>query len=285
MKNLLRLAIVATLGLSLVSAAADWSAPQDPFAVYGNTYYVGTGGISAVLVTSPAGHILIDGGPSGSAAQIAEHVRRLGFMVEEIRFILSGHEHFDHAGGIAELQKMSGAAVLGSPAAVEVLRTGQPDKRDAQYPGLLAMTPAANARAVRDGEVVHLGPLAITAHFTPGHTMGATSWTWRSSEGGRTMNMVYGDSLTGIAADGRSFSKNALYPQARADIERSIAAVEALECDVLVSAHPEFSDLWERRAKQAERGNAAFVDREGCRKYAAKARATLAKTLLTEGKQ
>jgi metallo-beta-lactamase class B len=285
MKNLLRLAIVATLGLSLVSAAADWSAPQDPFAVYGNTYYVGTGGISAVLVTSPAGHILIDGGPSGSAAQIAEHVRRLGFMVEEIRFILSGHEHFDHAGGIAELQKMSGAAVLGSPAAVEVLRTGQPDKRDAQYPGLLAMTPAANTRAVRDGEVVRLGPLAITAHFTPGHTMGATSWTWRSSEGGRTMNMVYGDSLTGIAADGRSFSKNALYPQARADIERSIAAVEALECDVLVSAHPEFSDLWERKAKQAERGNAAFVDREGCRKYAAKARATLAKTLLTEGKQ
>jgi metallo-beta-lactamase class B len=285
MKNTLRLAAAASLGLFLVTAdAADWFAPQDPFPVYGNTYYVGTGGISVVLVTSPAGHVLIDGGPSGASAQIAEHVRKLGFKVEDIRFILSGHDHFDHAGGIADLQKMSGAVVLGSPASVDVLRTGQPDKRDPQYPSLQAMTPAANTRAVRDGEVLRLGPLEITAHFTPGHTIGATSWTWRSSEGGRTMNMVYGDSLTSVAAEGRSFSKNPLYRHARADIERSISAVESLECDVLISAHPEFGDLWERKAKQAELGNAAFVDREACRKYAAKARAWLNKTLVSEEK-
>lgn len=286
MNNTLRFAAAVSLGLSLTgAAAADWAAPQDPFALYGNTYYVGTGGISAVLVTSPAGHILIDGGPSGSGERIAEHVRKLGFKVEDIRMILIGHEHFDHAGGIAVLQRLSGATVLGSPAAVDVLRTGQPDKRDAQYPSLQAMTPSANTRAVRDGEVVRIGPLAMTAHFTPGHTMGATSWTWRSSEGGRTMNMVYGDSLTAVAAEGRSFSRNPLYPHARADIERSIAAVESLDCDILVSAHPEFSDLWARKAKQTELGNTAFVDREGCRSYAAKARAFLNKTLLTEGKQ
>jgi metallo-beta-lactamase class B len=286
MKNTLRLAAAASLGLFLVTAdAADWFAPQDPFPVYGNTYYVGTGGISAVLITSPAGHVLIDGGPSGASAQIADHVRKLGFKVEDIRAILIGHDHFDHAGGIADLQKMSGAAVLGSPASVEVLRTGQPDKRDPQYPSLQAMTPAANTRAVRDGEVVRVGPLEITAHFTPGHTIGATSWTWRSSEGGRTMNMVYGDSLTSVAAEGRSFSKNPLYRNARADIERSIAAVESLECDVLISAHPEFSNVWERKAKQAELGNAAFIDRDGCRNYAVKARAWLNKTLVSEEKQ
>jgi metallo-beta-lactamase class B len=98
------------------------------------------------------------------------------------------------------------------------------------------------------------------------------------------MNMVYGDSLTSVAAEGRSFSKNPLYRHARADIERSISAVESLDCDVLISAHPEFSDLWERKAKQAELGNAAFVDREACRKYAAKARAWLNKTLVSEEK-
>jgi predicted alpha/beta superfamily hydrolase len=96
------------------------------------------------------------------------------------------------------------------------------------------------------------------------------------------MNIVYGDSLTAVVADGRSFSKNPLYPEARADLERSIAAVEGLECDVLVSAHPEFSDLWEKKAKQAALGNASFIDRDGCRKYAAKARAYLAKTLAAE---
>jgi predicted alpha/beta superfamily hydrolase/glyoxylase-like metal-dependent hydrolase (beta-lactamase superfamily II) len=283
MKKTICLAAALTLGVSIAAAAADWAAPQEPFALYGNTYYVGTGGISAVLITSPAGHILIDGGPTGSSAQIAEHVRKLGFRVEDIRYILNGHEHFDHAGGIAPLQKMSGATVLGSPPSVDVLRTGQPDKRDAQYPSLQAMTPAANTRAVRDGEVVKLGPLAVTAHFTPGHTLGATSWTWQSREGGRTLNMVYGDSLNAVVADGRSFSKNPLYPHARADVERSIARFEALDCDVLVSAHPEQSGLWEKKSQQAQRGNAAFIDRDGCRKYAANARATLAKTLAAEG--
>jgi metallo-beta-lactamase class B len=283
MKTPISLAAAIALGTSLAAArAADWHAPQDPFAVYGNTYYVGTGGISAVLITSPAGHVLIDGGPTGSSAQIAGHVRKLGFKVEDIRYILSGHEHFDHAGGIADLQKMSGAVVLGSPPDVAVLRSGQPDKRDAQYPSLQAMTPVANTRAVRDGEVVKVGPLAITAHFTPGHTMGATSWTWQSSEGGRTMHMVYADSVTAVVADGRSFSRNPLYPNARADIERSIATVESLDCDVLVSAHPEFSGLWEKKAGQAQLGNMAFVDRDGCRKYAAKAREMLAKTLAAE---
>jgi predicted alpha/beta superfamily hydrolase len=131
--------------------------------------------------------------------------------------------------------------------------------------------------------MVKLGPLAITARFTPGHTPGATSWTWRSSEGGRTLNMVYADSVNAVVADGRSFGRNPLYPQARADVERSIATVESLDCDVLVSAHPEGSDLWEKKARQPELGNAAFIDRDGCRKYAAKARATLEKTLAAEG--
>jgi len=274
--------VLACAAASVPVRAADWYAPLAPFALYGNTYYVGTHGISAVLITSPAGHILIDGGPPDAETQIADHIRQLGFKVEDIRYILSGHEHFDHAGGIAALQALSGAEVLGSPAAIEVLRTGQPDKRDAQYPSLRPLTPAMRTRAVRDGEVVTLGPLAVTAHFTPGHTPGATSWTWQSSEAGKTMHMVYADSINALAAKERSFSRNPLYPAARADVERSIAKIEALDCDLLVSAHPEGSELWERLAQRAKLGNAAFVDRTACRTYAAKARATLAATLANE---
>jgi metallo-beta-lactamase class B len=285
MKNPIRFTAALLLGGACIIATAgmaEWMAPQDPFPLYGNTYYVGTHGISAVLITSPAGHILIDGGPPGASAQIAAHIRALGFKVEDVRYILDGHEHFDHAGGIAALQKMSGAVVLGSPASVAVLKTGQPDKRDAQYPNLTPLAPVANTRAVHDGDVVKLGPLAVTAHFTRGHTPGSTSWTWQSSEGGKTMHIVYADSLTAVAADGRSFSRNPLYPNARTDIEHSIATVEGLECDVLVSAHPDFSDLWERKARQSDIKNEAFVDRDACRKYAANARAWLAKTLAKE---
>jgi metallo-beta-lactamase class B len=271
------------LGAFLITAkAADWYAPQDPFPVYGNTYYVGTGGISAVLITSSAGHILVDGGGPEATAQVVAHIRKLGFRVEDIRYILNSHAHQDHAGAIADLQKLSGATVLASPASVRVLKSGQPDRADAQYPNLTPMPPVARTRAVRDGETIHLGALAVTAHFTPGHTQGGTSWTWKAEESGRIVNLVFADSLTALAAEGRRFSGNPLYPHAQADVERSITIIEALPCDVLVAAHPEAGGLWERKAKQAALGGAAFIDADACRSYAAKARATLAKTLSAE---
>ncbi|CUI04273.1 subclass B3 metallo-beta-lactamase [Massilia antarctica] len=245
----------------------------------GNTYYVGTGGISAVLMTSSAGHILVDAGGPEAAAQVVAHIRKLGFRVEDIRYILNSHAHQDHAGAIADLLKLSGATVLASPAAVLVLESGQPDRADAQYPNLTPMSPVAHTRVVRDGETIHLGPLAVTAHFTPGHTKGGTSWTWQAEENGRTVNVVFAGSLTALAAKGLRFSGNPLYPQAQADVERSFATIEALPCDVLVSAHPEAGGLWERKAQQAALGNAAFIDADACRHYAAKARATLAQTL------
>lgn len=274
---------ITLMAACLITAkAADWYAPQEPFPLYGNTYYVGTGGISAVLITSPAGHILVDvGGPEATEPVVA-HIRKLGFRVEDIRYILNSHAHQDHAGAIADVQKLSGATVLASPASVKVLESGQPDPADAQFPNLTPMSPVAHTRAVRDGEIVHLGPLAVTAHFTPGHTQGGVSWTWQAEEGGRTVNVVFADSLYALAAEGRYFSRNPLYPHAQADVERSIATVAALPCDVLISAHPELGGLWERKAKQAALGDAAFIDTGACRNYAAKARATLAQTLAAE---
>jgi metallo-beta-lactamase class B len=282
-----RYLFAAALGAIMACAAvqaADWNAPQEPFALYGNTYYVGTGGISSVLITSKAGHILIDGASPDGPKQIVQHIRQLGFRVEDIRYILNSHEHFDHAGGIAELQKLSGATVLASPEAAKVLRSGQPDKGDPQYSGLQPMAPIANTRAVRDGEVVKLGTLAVTAHFTPGHTKGGTSWTWRATEGGKTVDVVYADSLTAVAAEGARFDGNPGYPAARRELERSLATVASLKCDVLVSAHPEASGLWERKAKQPQLGDAAFIDPDACRKYATGARERLAKTLESEAK-
>jgi metallo-beta-lactamase class B len=274
---------ITLMAACLITAkAADWYAPQEPFPLYGNTYYVGTGGISAVLITSPAGHILVDvGGPEATEPVVA-HIRKLGFRVEDIRYILNSHAHQDHAGAIADVQKLSGATVLASPASVKVLESGQPDPADAQFPNLTPMSPVAHTRAVRDGEIVHLGPLAVTAHFTPGHTQGGVSWTWQAEEGGRTVNVVFADSLYALAAEGRYFSRNPLYPHAQADVERSIATVAALPCDVLISAHPELGGLWERKAKQAALGDAAFIDAGACRNYAAKARETLAQTLAAE---
>ncbi|HEX8604987.1 MAG TPA: subclass B3 metallo-beta-lactamase, partial [Pseudoduganella sp.] len=137
-------------------------------------------------------------------------------------------------------------------------------------------------RAVGEGDIVTLGPLAITAHATPGHTPGGLSWTWQSTENGRTVNMVYADSLNAFGLHGFRYGGDAHWPQAKARLEASIATIASLDCDILVSAHPEGAGLWERKAKQARLGNAAFIDTEACRTYAALGRQRLAKQLQEE---
>ena len=279
MKHICRALALAGLVAAMPSGAADWDAPQEPFALFGNSYYVGPHGVASVLITSRQGHILIDGGSDKSPQQIVAHIRQLGFKPEDIRFILVSHEHIDHAGGVAELQRLSNAEVLAAGAAVPVLRSGEAGRNDPQYGGLPKMAPVARVRAVRDGEVVKLGPLAVTMHATRGHTQGGASWTWQSREGGRTANMVYADSLNAYGSKSFRYSGDPAWPSARADLERSIGKVAALPCDVLVSAHPEVSDLWTRYARQEQSGTAAFIDTNACRAYAANARARLQQRL------
>jgi len=262
--------------------AGDWDEPQEPFAIYGNVYYVGPHGISSVLVTSPQGHILIDGATKKSPEAVVAHIRQLGFKVEDIKYIVTSHAHGDHIGGTAALQRLSGATVIGSANSVPVLASGKPDKADPQAGGLSDMTPVANTRVVKDGDVVTVGPLALTAHETPGHTRGGLSWTWQATENGRTVNMVFADSLNAISANGFKYGGDARYPRAGADVEASIAKVAGMKCDVLISAHPEGSDLWERKAQQAKLGNAAFIDTDACRQYAEDAKGRLAKQLAKE---
>ncbi len=270
-------------GIATPVLADNWSAPQEPFAIYGNTYYVGPRGVSAVLITSPSGHILIDGASPDSPQQIAAHIRQLGFKLEDIKYILNSHEHYDHAGGIAELQKLSGATVLTGKVGATVLSTGRTNPADPQFTGLPpTMAPIARVRAVADNEVVTLGPLRITAHYTPGHTQGGMSWTWQAVEGGKTANMVYADSLTAYANPPFRYSGNPIWPQARADLDRSIALIAGLPCDILISAHPEYSDLWGRKDASAKQGHPAFIDTAGCRNYAAKGQARLTEVLAEE---
>ena len=268
-------------GLATPAFADNWNAPQEPFAIYGNTYYVGPRGVSAVLITSPKGHILIDGGSTESPQQIAAHIRQLGFKVEDVKFILNSHEHHDHAGGIAALQKMSGATVIASAPGAAVLRSGKPGKADPQYTGKpVPMQAVSRVRAIADGEVVTVGDLRVTAHATPGHTPGGTSWTWQSREGERVANMVYADSLTAYANKPFRYTDS----PARTDLERSIAAVAGLPCDILISAHPEFSDLWERKGRADSAGHDGFIDTGACKAYAAKGTKRLEEMLAEEAK-
>jgi metallo-beta-lactamase class B len=252
----------------------QWNARRAPFRVFGDTYYVGLAGLSAILITSDAGHILLDGGLPQSAPRIDENIRTLGFRTDAVRLIVSSHSHFDHAGGIAALQRVSGATVAASAPGARALEGGEPGADDPQYAvGQPNRFPAVTpVRAVADGEILRVGPLAITAHLTPGHTPGGTTWTWRSCEGARCIDVVYADSLNPVSAPGFRFSGDATHPDLTGVFRRSIATVEQLPCDILLSVHPEFSDMEGRLQRHgAEPGANPLIDRQACRAYAADA--------------
>jgi len=283
----LRLAAVLVLGGWTCAAAArppdpltrplrceqceKWNEPAAPFRIYGNSYYVGVRGLSSVLVASSQGLVLLDADLPQSAPLIEANVRALGFRVQDIRLILNSHTHFDHAGGIAALQRDSGAQVAASPRGAEALRLGHPVADDPQAGFADNGFPALNApvRTVRDGEVLKLGEVEITAHLTPGHTPGSTTWTWRSCEDNRCLDLVYADSLNSISAPGFRYTGDVDHPDVSQRFRASIDAVAALPCDILITVHPGLGHLWEKlEARRKGVKPDPFIAPEACRAYA-----------------
>ena len=238
----------------------DWNKPAPPVRIHGNTYLVGTCGVSSILITGTDGDILIDGGTEQGADLIADNIRSLGFKLSDVRILLHSHEHEDHVGGIARLQQLTGAQLFASTAAAKVFETGTAGIGDPQA-GLSKPFPSAKVgRVLRDGETVRLGNLMLTAVATPGHTPGALSWHWVSCDGGVCRSIVYADSLTPVSRDNYRFSD---HPEYVAAFRASIAKVAALECDILVTPHPSASNMVRRMAARS------FEQDNGCRDYAA----------------
>jgi len=260
---------------------AEWNQPQKPFKVFGNTYWVGTRGLGAVLITSDRGHILIDGALPESVPQIRDHIRELGFKLEDVRLLLNSHVHFDHAGGLGELQRLTGARAAASAPAAKVFASGASGPDDPQYGILPPIERLKNVEEAREGQVLKVGSLIVVARMTPGHTPGGTSWSWRSCEGARCVDIVYADSLSPVSADGFKYSTS---PLSQA-FEKTYARLEGLTCDILLTPHPGFSRVFERLAARDAGKAEAFIDPGACKTYVAAARKNLAARLATERAQ
>ena len=260
-----------------------WNAAQKPFNVIANTWYVGTAELSSVLITGPSGHILIDGDLPQSALQIEANIKALGFQLGDIKVIVNSHPHFDHAGGIAQLARDSGAKVLASAQGARVLRAGVIGPDDPQFKkrGNTHFPSVATVGELNDGEVIQVGPIKLMAHMTPGHTPGGASYTWRSCVRERCFDVAYLDSLNPASSDGFLFSGEAKTPNIVPLFEESIAKVGAFKCDVVLSAHPDLTDTFEKLARKTPTHN-PFVALNGCRDYALDANQSLSKRVAIE---
>lgn len=267
----LALALTACVLASPGAAAADghpeWRQPQAPQRIYGNTWYVGSHGLSAILITSPQGHVLIDGTLPENAPMVEANIRALGFHLHDVKLILNTHAHGDHAGAIAAIAHDSGARVAARAAQAVALRAGGADANDPQYGDAPLFPPIKAVRVIGDHATMHVGPLALQAHPTPGHTPGSTTWTWTSCEGKRCLHMVYADSLTLLAAGRYRFTDPA-HPERLADFRRALKMLSGLPCDILLTPHPEASDFWSRMTARAHGKPDALRDPLACRAYA-----------------
>jgi metallo-beta-lactamase class B len=192
---------------------------------------------------------------------------------KRIRLIVNSHAHYDHAGGIAAIQRYTAAQVAATAAAASALKAGEPTPDDPQYGfgrKANAYPAVTSVRTIQDGETLKVGALAITAHLTPGHTPGSTTWTWQSCEGSRCLNMVYADSLTPVAAPGFRYTGDRTHKSVVEAFRRGLKRIADLPCDILMTPHPDASDLDGRLARRDTQKQAdAFVDAQSCRAYAA----------------
>ncbi len=253
-------------------ACAEWNLPRQPFTVFGNTYFVGSAGLSSVLIAGDQGLVLIDVALPQSAALIDANIKALGFRTTDIKLILTSHAHFDHVGGVRSMQRFARATVAASQRTAEALALGHPTPDDPQFgtdPTVRFPAITTDLRVVNDGETLRVGEIAVTAHYTPGHTPGATSWTWQSCEGTRCLAMAYVDSLTAVSNDGFRFTGDATHPSLVDSFRRSLEVVSALPCDVLLTTHPSASGMDDKVKRRAQAGVAdPFVNAGACKALA-----------------
>jgi len=237
------------------SERSEWNRPVAPFRIIGNIYYVGVSGVTSFLITTPQGHILLDGGFPETAPLIEKSIAALGFRIQDVRMLLNSHAHYDHCGGLAELKHLSGGQMIASRPDAEVLESGGRVSfegwKNSGFP------PVKVDRVIAGGETVQLGNATLTAVLTPGHTKGCTTWTMPVNDAGKMYHVVF---FCSTSVPGYRLVNNPKYPQIASDYQRSFARLRQLPCDVFLAPHGGFFHLDEKRARLGKGGVNPFID-------------------------
>lgn len=248
--------------------------PAPPARIFGDTWYVGTCGISVILITSDQGHILIDSGPIGAVPLVIANIEKLGFRPTDVRWIISSHEHDDHVGGLAELKRLTGAKLAALDSVAPQLAAGKLRDDDPQQGISNPFAPVAVDRLLNDREDFRFGKLQVSVRSTPAHTAGSASWTWQACDVVACRTVTYADSATAISADGYRFTDHRDRVNA---VKEGLKRIGELPCDILVTPHPAASDFFARVSARKPLG-----DPRACKAYAAAAEERFAARLAKE---
>lgn len=261
----------AALANAAPAAAApgspEWSEPFPPHRMIGNVYYVGSRGLASYLITTPAGHILINSNLKTSVPLIRASIEKLGFHFTDVKVLLISHAHFDHDAGSTEIKKLTGAKYMVMDGDVGVVESG--GKSDFQYgDDATLLYPAAKVdRVLHDGDEVRLGNIALTAHKTAGHTRGCTTWSLRVTEAGESYDVVIVGSPN--VNSGYQLVNNPRYPGIANDYARGFQVLKSLPCDVFLGAHGSYFGMEAKYPRLNAGGPNPYIDSAGYKNYVA----------------
>jgi metallo-beta-lactamase class B len=244
--------------------------PVAPFRIIDNIYYVGASDVTSYLIVTPKGMILVDGGFAETATQIEKNITTLGFRLSDVKILLNGHAHPDHAGGLAQLKRDSGASFRAVAQEVQPLEHAG---KGTFYRGEKDLFKSVHVdRTLHDGDIVKLGNTTMTAHLTAGHSPGCTTWTTTVKDHGKTLAVAFVCQLSLPA--GQALVDNAFYPSIASDFKRTFMTLEALPCDVFLAEHGRDYDLQGKIAKmKTESADNPFIDPQGYRNLIHKSQA------------
>lgn len=269
MKNIIFLGLLCVLFCPVSGCAqADdtsrsWNQPVKPFRIAGNLYYVGASDLSSFLIVTPQGHILLDSGLVETVPQIQKNVVQLGFRLEDVKVLINTHAHYDHAGGLALLKRLTKATLMASEADAALMAAG--GKGDPNFGDKLAYEPVKADRILHDGDKVELGGVTMTARLTPGHTKGNTTWTMTVDDGSKRYNVVV---VGSTSFPGYKLVDNPNYPGIVGDYQRTFQILKGLPCDIFLAPHGSFYELT-KKSKLLEEGTKQnpFIDPYGYKRY------------------
>jgi metallo-beta-lactamase class B len=253
------------LFLSLARKALKWEEPADPVRILGPLYFVGTRGLGVFLFTTAEGHILMNTGMPSSGPMIVESIRKLGFRPEDIKVMINGHAHVDHAGAFAYFKKQFGARLAVMKEDVQAMEDG--GKGDFKYGDDFAYPGTKVDRILRDGDTIRMGDVLLTAYHTPGHTRGATTWIANLVVDGKPYVVAFPDGAG--FNPGYRLAKKPSYPGIGDDYRRTHHMLEMLKPDIWLAQHNEYYDLEGKRKRAQTQGVAAWIDPEGYRRFVA----------------
>ncbi|HTV00955.1 MAG TPA: subclass B3 metallo-beta-lactamase [Luteitalea sp.] len=289
MTSLRSFTLAATVLMAGLTAAAvsqaqsdpdGWREPIAPSKIAGPIHYVGTRGLAVYLIETPEGHILIDGAVPEAAPAIARSIEASGHKLRDVKILLTTQAHFDHVGSLAAIKEMTGARVLVMNGDDALLASG--GTKDYVFASVTKFhyTPVKTDQVLRDGEVIRLGGVALTAHRTPGHTPGTATYTTTIEDGGRKYSVVFPGSTS--VNPGTRLVKNPSYPGILEDYRTSLKYLDGLSPDIFLAAHGVAFDFEGKRARAEKDGARAFVDPDGYRRMLANSRAALEKLVAAE---